>query len=59
MPDRPRTKSAPILFRVTPQFKAAVVTLAREDGRPLGLFIEKILRDYMRALGIDPDLKRP
>lgn len=55
MSDGKRRKSEPVIFRVTPEFKGAVLRAARAESRPIGLFIEKILRDYLLIRGIDPD----
>lgn len=50
-----RIKTTQISIRVEPAFKAAVDAAAQLDSRSIGSLIEKLLRDHLKAIGIDPD----
>ena len=50
-----RIKTTPIFLRVEPALKEAAEAAARLDSRSLASLIEKLLRDHLKALGIDPE----
>lgn len=50
-----RIKTTQISIRVEPAFKAAIEAAARLDSRSIGSLIEKLLRDHLKAIDIDPD----
>lgn len=55
-----RKKTTQIMIRVTPELKSAAERAARADSRSLTLLIEKLLKDHLKALGIDdPDNPPP
>lgn len=54
-----RVKPTQITFRVEQHFKEAAEEAARRDSRSLTSLMEKLLRDYMRSVGIDPDKPLP
>jgi len=54
-----RVKDHQTHFRSTKRFHEAVVEAARRDSRSVNSLIEKLLRDYMRSVGIDPDKPPP
>jgi len=54
-----RIKTTQISIRVEPAFKAAAEAAAALDTRSLASLIEKLLRDHMRSIGIDPDARPP
>ena len=56
---RSPARQAQITVRVPPEFKAAAEQAARLDSRSLSSLIEKLLRDYMKAINIDPDNPLP
>ena len=50
-----RVKSSDHTSGSTKHFNEAMEEAARRDVRTVNSLIEKLLRDYMRSVGIDPD----
>lgn len=45
----------PVSFRVSPRFKRCLELAAAQDQRSQTNFIEKLVFDYCRKAGLDPD----
>lgn len=50
-----RIKTAQVNLRIEPSLKAAAEQAARDDHRSLTSLIEKLLIDYLRKRGVQPE----
>jgi hypothetical protein len=54
MPEK-RLKTHQVKFRATEEFYQAIEKAARLDARSVASLIEKLLREHLRSVGINPD----
>lgn len=52
MPDGEETRTAHLGIRVPPSLKMVVDQLARDDGRSVSQYVERVIIAHVRALGL-------